>query len=417
MAKILFVHQNFPGQFVHISHHMARLGHEVRALGMSSHVTIPGVRQYQYSISTKIPPYPPLHGLPDLQSKLIRGLAAAKAMWALNQSGFKPDLVVVHPGWGEAMYVRDIWPLAKQLHFLEFYYHAFGFDMNFDPEFNKAKIDVLHEHVRVRNKNISAQLALNQMDWGVSPTNWQKSTYPSSVQHQIDVIFDGIDTDKLAPNAQAVFEWSLPGEPASAIRLQQGDEVVTFINRNLEPYRGYHIFMRALPEILRQHPKAHVILVGGDEVSYGAKPPNGQSWKKIYLQEVATQINHKRVHFVGRLPRQQLTSLLQVSACHVYLTYPFVLSWSCIEAMSIGCPVVASSTSPVLEFIENEKTGLLFNFFDYKELASSVSRMLRDRPFALRLAKAARLYVQVNCDLKRIALPRQEALLTRLLES
>lgn len=273
MAKLLFIHQNFPGQFLHISQHMARLGHQVHALGMTPPAPRPGVRQHRYSLPTQLPPYPALPGLRELHTKMLRGQACAQAMRALDQAGFSPDLVIAHPGWGESLYVRDIWPHALQLHFLEFYYQSTGQDVNFDPEFRSAPVDPVQARMRIREKNINGQLALSEMDWGISPTQWQKSTYPEWAQNRTDVIFDGIDTEALRPDPQAVFEWTRPDGSGTQLRLHQGQEVITFVNRNLEPYRGYHVFMRALPEILRRHPKAHVVLVGADDVSYGSRPP------------------------------------------------------------------------------------------------------------------------------------------------
>jgi glycosyltransferase involved in cell wall biosynthesis len=164
--------------------------------------------------------------------------------------------------------------------------------------------------------------------------------------------------------------------------------VVTFVNRNLEPYRGYHVFMRALPALLARHPGARVLIVGGDGVSYGAKPADGVSYKDRFLAEVRDAIDPARLHFAGKLPYDVYLKVLQVSAAHVYLTYPFALSWSLFEAMAAGCAVIASSTGPVLDLIEHGRTGVLVDFFDPAALAEAIGDALA-RPASFGPMRAA----------------------------
>jgi glycosyltransferase involved in cell wall biosynthesis len=246
---------------------------------------------------------------------------------------------------------------------------------------------------------------------GISPTGFQADTFPAAFRDRISVIHDGIDTDHVRPDAGARF--TLPDGRV----LTRDDEVVTFVNRNLEPYRGYHVFMRALPRLLRERPNAQVLIVGGDEVSYGSKPPKGQTWKQIFIDEVRGQIaddDWARVHFLGRVPYTVFVPLLQVSRVHVYLTYPFVLSWSLFEAMSAGAAIVASNTAPVREAIAEGKTGLLVDFFDRDALVGQVCRLMEDSRLRDRLGQAARAHVRAQYDLRRICLPQQLDWIARL---
>lgn len=410
MARFLFIHNAFPGQFVHVCQRLVRLGHEVHGFGL--HVPpkpIPGVHFHTYALPQNLPGPAAFEHMQDLQVKLVRAESALPALLALCKTGFQPDMVVAHPGWGEAIFAKDVWPDAVHLHYLEFFYGTRGRDTGFDPEFEKPDATPLYQAKRLRMKNVNSLLSLDAMDWGLSPTQWQRSTYPALQQQRIDVVFDGIDTQVLAPRADAHITLGR-GEV-----LRKGDPIITFINRNFEPYRGYHIFMRALPKILRDHPSARVVLVGGNSVSYGAQPPQGQTWRDVFLNEVRAQLDPRRVHFVGHVPRDVLTTLMQVSACHVYWTYPFVLSWSCIEAMSVGVPIVASDTQPVREFLRQGDTAHLVDFFDVDGLAKGVLKALQQRSWAEDLGHRARLAAQHSCDLETVALPRQLALFERLL--
>ena len=212
------------------------------------------------------------------------------------------------------------------------------------------------------------------------------------------MIFDGVDCDRLTPNPPARF--TLPDGRI----LRPGDEVLTFVNRNLEPYRGYHIFMRALPEVLAARPDAQVVIVGGDASATGPTPKDGGSWKDVILDEVKDRLDLSRVHFVGKLPYDQLVDLFHVSRAHAYLTYPFVLSWSMVEAMAAGALVVGSSTAPVQEVIEDGVNGRLVDFFDVPAWSAALTDALA-RPEAYRpMRDAARAMVRQRYDL-RLGLP------------
>jgi glycosyltransferase involved in cell wall biosynthesis len=409
--RFLFVHQNFPGQFRHLSTALAARGHEVVALGVNRTAEqFRGVRHLLYREPVGPAPSTARHPLTgatnELQVKVIRGEAAALAMAALKAEGFEPDVVLAHSGWGEAFFVKDVFPKARLAVYAEYYYGAEGGDTGFDREFNEVTL-ATQERVRVKNTHLLH--ALNDCDVAISPTGFQRDRHPAWARERIRVIHEGIDTQRFVPNPQA----SVQLKSASVV-LRPGDEVVTFVARQLEPYRGYHVFMRALPLLQQLRPQARVVIVGGDGTSYGATPPAGKTWKNIFLDEVKDRLDMSRVHFVGRLPHEVLTQLMQVSATHVYLTYPFVLSWSLMEAMSIGCLVVGSDTAPVREVIEHGENGLLTDFFDGERLARTTADALERRGELAPLRAAARHTIVERYDLQTKCLPLQVELLEGL---
>ena len=402
--RFLFVHQNFPGQFRHVAVALGARGHEVVALGVHRTAeTFPGLQHVLYTEPKPDLPaqrnHPLASAMADLEAKLVRGEACAAAMAALKQQGFEPDVVVAHPGWGEALFVRDVFPNARLVVHAEYFYGGEGADTAFDPEFSTP---TLGSSERVHVKNSHLLHALNDCDAAIAPTELQKSRHPAWAQERIRVIHEGVDTQRFVPDAAASVRLE-----AAGVTLRPGDEVVTFVVRQLEPYRGYHIFMRALPLLQQLRPGLRVVLVGGDGVSYGAAPPAGRTWKDIFLDEVKPNLDMRRVHFVGRVPHGVLTQLMQVSALHVYLTYPFVLSWSLLEAMSIGCLVLASDTAPVREVIEHGRNGLLTDFFDVERLARMAADALGRRAELAPLREAARATIVEQYDLKRRCLPAQ----------
>ena len=394
------LHQNFPGQFLHLAPALVEREHEVHALVLRKEVPAEwsGVHLHSYAPARGnakgIHPW-----LLDLESKTIRGDAVFRKCLQMRDDGFTPDIVLAHPGWGESLFVKDVWPDAKLGLYCELHYSETGNDVNFDPEFiNTDPGNVC----RLRLKNVNNQLHFDIADAAVSPTEFQANTFPETFRSKISVIHDGIDTQRIAPNLNVTFEVN------SELTLRQSDEVITFVNRNLEPYRGYHVFMRALPQILKSRPNAQVVIVGADGVSYGKRAPDGKTWKQIFLDEVHGQIapdDWARVHFVGTLSRFQFTQVLQISSVHVYLTYPFVLSWSLLEAMSVECAIVASDTAPVQEFIQHDKTGVLTPFFDQKQLVDNISLLLDNPEKRAEMGKAAREEILRKYDLKTVCLP------------
>ena len=397
--RVLFVHQNFPGQYKHLAPALAARGHEAVSLSLGATAQLPGVRNVTYQLARGTSPG--IHPwVMDTETKVIRGEAAARAAMELRAQGFSPDIICAHPGWGEALFLKDVWPQARLLSLFEFYYQPHGFDCGFDPEFPDTEVDAW----RTRSKNAVNLLSLEMADWGVCPTAFQKSTHPAMFHDRLSVVHDGIDTDAIAPRSDLRLRLS------NGLELQRGMEVITFVNRNLEPYRGYHVFMRALPRLLRERPNAQVVIVGGDQTSYGAKPVDGVSHKMRFFNEVRDQLDLSRVHFLGNLPYTTFISLLQTSSLHVYLTYPFVLSWSLLEAMSAGCLVLGSRTAPVEEVIEHGRNGLLTDFFDIDGLSAAMADALARQTELQPLRLAARRTVVEGYDLKRVCLPRQLAL-------
>jgi glycosyltransferase involved in cell wall biosynthesis len=398
--RVLFVHQNFPGQYCHVAPALAaRPGTEVVALGINPAPALPGVRHVRYAVAGRSSPS--IHPLAaSFETATLRGEAAARAGLALKAEGFYPDVICGHSGWGETLFLKDVWPRARLLTFAEFYYSATGADSGFDPEFPVPEGDSF----RTRARNAGQLVAFEASDRLVSPTAWQASRIPAPFRDRLSVIHDGIDTDVLAPDPEARITLG-----RARLSLGAADEVVTFVNRNLEPYRGYHSFMRALPEILRRRPKARAVIVGGSDTSYGAKPPaghasTGRTWREIFLDEVRGELDLSRVHFVGKIPYRDYVDLLRVSAVHVYLTYPFVLSWSMLEAMALGACVVGSATPPVEEVIRHRENGILVDFFSKDAIAEAVVSVLADPGSVVPLRVAARR-TALAYDLKRVCLP------------
>ncbi len=402
---VLFVHQNFPGQYLHLAPALAARGDAVTALTIGERGAQRGLRVVRYtpqrSSSAALHPW-----VADLETKVIRGEAAANAAAALREGGYRPDVICAHPGWGEALFLKDVFPDARLLSFIEFFYRVDGADFGFDPEFAEAD---LAGRCRLRLKNANSLLNLDAADWCISPTHWQASTVPAAYRSRLSVVHDGIDTQRIRPAPQARVELA-----RARTTLRPGDDVLTFVNRNMEPYRGFHVFMRALPEIQRRRPNLMTLIVGGDDVSYGKRLPPGQTWRQKMLAEIGGRLDMDRVRFVGHIAYGDFLAVLQVSAVHVYLTYPFVLSWSMLEAMAAGCVVVGSATAPVEEVIADGDNGLLVDFFSTTQIADAVDRVL-DHPDRMAAMRArARQTIVERYDLTRVCLPRQMALVDAL---
>ena len=404
IMKILLVHQNFPSQFKHlVPALLANPGNHLVAFTMNPCQEIAGLRVVRYYAArgtTKgIHPW-----VAETETKVIRAEAAYRAALQQKKEGFYPDVILAHPGWGESLFLKEVWPESKLIIYCEFHYAASGNDVGFDPEFlNRDEGDVC----RIRMKNVNNFMHFDLADAGISPTEWQKSTFPEPFRSKIEVIHDGIDTNVVRPNQDV---WVQLGPH----RLTKEDEIITFVNRNLEPYRGYHIFMRALPKILAMRPNAKIVIVGGDGVSYGAPSPDGNTWKQIFLDEVKDKLDLSRVLFLGNIKYKHFIPLLQISTVHVYLTYPFVLSWSLLEAMACGCAILASDTAPLREAIIDQGTGILFDFFNPDQLADSTIKLLQDAPLRKQLGESARASAVANYDLNTVCLPRMLALIQNI---
>lgn len=395
--RILFVHQNFPGQFPHLAPALARRGHQVLALTDEKNQRPSPVTTVRYKAPVPVETNGVLGR--SYSDHAERGLLAARGARALrDRHGFNPDVIIGHSGWGETLFLKEIWPQAKLLVYAELMYRTRGQDVGFDPETSPDS-----DEGRFLTVARSAHLiqGIVQADAAIAPTHYQADSFPPELRGKITVLHDGIDTDRVCPNPKAQF--SLPNGQV----LKAGDEVLSFVSRSLEPYRGFHIFMRALPQVLAARPGAQVVLVGGDGVSYGGAPKDGRSWKQVMLDELGDRLDLSRVHMVGRLAYDDYLSLIQLARVHCYLTYPFVLSWSLTEAMSAGGYIVASDTQPVRELIHDDHNGRLVPFFDLPALSAALIQGLAGDPQAQRLRDAARQTILDGYDLARHSLPRQ----------
>lgn len=378
--RLLIVHQNFPAQFAPVAlAWQHKPGWDVRALGRDSAPGLPGfdrLLRYQLARKGRQQQHPYLR---QLEAATLHGQAAARAMLRLRSAGFTPDVILAHPGWGETLYARDVFPQARLVHLCEWYYAAEGADLGFDPEFPIA----FDDRARIRTWNALHALNLEQCDAAVAPTEWQRSRHPAVFRDKISVCHEGIAVGAFAPDPAAVLRLS------NGVVLRAGDPVVTYVSRNLEPYRGFHVFMRALERMQRHHKRLHALVIGGNDVSYGKRPKGFANWRDRMLSEVT--IDPARTHFLGRVPKAAYARALQISAAHVYLTYPFVLSWSLLEAMASAAPIVASATAPVREVLRDGDTARLVDFFAVERLADAVLETLADRAEARATGERARL--------------------------
>ena len=355
------IHQNFPGQFgPMVKSWMGRPGWEVLALGRDAAPGLPsfgGLARYRLARKGRLDQHPYLR---QMEAATLHGQATARAMLELRKRGFVPDVILAHPGWGETLYAKDVYPDTRLIHLCEWFYSANGADLGFDAEF---PLD-FDDRARIRNWNALHTLNLTQCDAAVTPTKWQRSRHPEIFHPIIGVKHEGIALHELGPNSDARVTL------ADGTVLRFGDPIVTYVARNLEPYRGFHIFMRALEKIQKAHRTCQAIIVGGDDVSYGKPPKDAPHWREHMLKEVS--LDPARTHFLGRIPRARYLQVLQVSAAHIYLTYPFVLSWSLLEAMACGCLIVASDTAPVREVVRDQENGRLVSFQSTESVALAV---------------------------------------------
>ena len=381
--RVLVVHQNFPGQFGHLVKAWSkRPGWDVRGLGRDTAPGLAGfgaLARYRLARPGQGQQHPYLR---KMETAILHGQATTRAMLQMKRAGFTPDVILAHPGWGETLFAKDVYPDARLIHFCEWYYGAHGADVGFDPEFPST----IDDHARIHTWNALHALNLTHCDAAVAPTQWQRSRHPAALRHKIAVQHEGIDVDRLGPDARAGVM-----TPAGTL-LRSGDPVVTYVARNLEPYRGFHVFLRALEKIQRLNANAHAVIVGGDGVSYGAAPRDARTWRERLLREV--KLDPARTHFLGRVPYDAYVRVLQTSAVHVYLTYPFVLSWSMLEAMACGALVVGSDTAPVREVLRDGENGLLTPFFDVDAMARRVCGALEQPGRFAAMRSRARLTAQ-----------------------
>jgi glycosyltransferase involved in cell wall biosynthesis len=409
--KILFIHQNFPGQYKHLAPYFAsRPANQVVSIGEKREDRlvwvrdIKGLRHIPYdtprgaSKSTH-------HYLHGFEASIRRGQAVTRIAIDLRKEGFVPNVICAHPGWGESLYLKEVFPESRLLNYFEFYYRSKGSDMGFDPEFPPH----FDETFAVPTRNVTQLLSLASTDRGISPTVWQRNQFPALWRNIISVIHEGIDTRLVRPNPGAVLKLE-----SHKLALTRKDEVVTYLSRNLEPYRGFHVFMRSLPGLLKRRPKAQVLIVGGDETSYGRKPTDAPNWREKMLREVGTELDMSRVHFLGKIPYLSFLQLLQISSVHVYLTVPFVLSWSMLEAMSAGCLIVGSRTPPVQEVMQDGVNGLLVDFLSPTAITNRMVEALENQDQFAKVREEARQTIISRYDLRTVCMPQHIALINSL---
>jgi len=393
-VRLLFVHQGFPGQYIHILRALANQSqHELVGLGIEEAAEqLPeSVKYFRYGLARGN--QPGLHPwVQDIETKVIRAEACAQAAAQLKKQGFNPDIICGHPGWGELLFLKDVWPNVPLLTYQEFFYNPRGFDYDFDPELQGQPSWPECSHIRMKTAN--QLLNLEASNWCITPTSFQRDSFPNAWQKYISVIHDGIDTSKACPNPKTD-----PVELEDGTIINMEDQIVTFVNRRVEPYRGCHTMIRAIPHLQKIAPNAKLLIIGDTTgVSYGSQCPTGE-WKDAFLSEISGKYDSSKVVFCGKIAYEKFLNILQISKVHVYLTYPFVLSWSLLEAMSCECAIIGSKTPPVQEVIEHGHNGLLVDFFDPIQLADTINALLGDRSLAKKLGKEARNTILNNYEL------------------
>jgi glycosyltransferase involved in cell wall biosynthesis len=393
--KFFFVHQNFPGQYLHIVRSLLADNekhpgtHEIVFMTEPNANTLNGVRKVTYA-------RPPQRldmahrDAREFESAMRRAENCATGARQIKKLGFTPDIIIGHHGWGELLNLTDVFPGVPILGYFEFYYKITGADVNFDPEF----VMPVEQFSAVRAKNGINHLALTLDQHGQVPTRWQRGTYPDWAHRQLNLLEEGVDLATCEPDS-ALRRRVLQGP---GFTVAPGQKLITYVARNLEPYRGFHTVMRALPAILNARPDVVVSMVGGDEISYGTAHPQGP-WREILLKELDGQLDLSRVHFPGKIPYAQHLALLKRSDAHIYFSYPFVASWSLREALACGCLIIGSDTETVTEFVTDGETGLIAPALDSSALAQTVLTALEDGRKTAKLRKAARAYAEQHLDL------------------
>ena len=404
--NILFVHQNFPGQYRELFQWLvAQGGHEI--VFLTQRKGVPAVRGAR--IVTYVPHHTPAETAyaptKYWEECVGNGLGAAFAARKLAADGFLPDVILGHVGWGEVTFLKQVWPDVPIAGFFEYYFLAAGGSVGFDPEFPASD----HAPFLMHARNAVNFANIQTVDLGQSPTRFQRDTFPESFHPKIYVEHDGIRTDRLVPDPAAAVPLGRLGRAVT-----REDEIFTYMARNMEPTRGFHKFMRALPEILAARPKARAIIIGGNEVSYGKASDAKGGYRAEMEREVGDRVDWSRVHFLGKVPYAAYQQIIQVSRCHIYLTVPFVLSWSSMEAMSMGATIVASDTAPVREVMTHGETAMLVDFHDHGALARQVIEVLEAPGDFAHLGRAARAHMVERYDFTNRCLPAHLARINSL---
>lgn len=389
--RVLFLHPNFPAQFRHLAVALAKdSNHQVVFGTARKEGSLAGVAKAMYTPSRDANPQTH-HYVRPLENAVLQGQAVYRLAEGLKTRGFVPDVVYGHSGWGPTLFIKDAFPNAKLLCYFEWFYHARGSDADFDPN-DPLTLD---DEARIRLKNAPILIDLYSCDRGLSPTNWQQQQFPPEYRGKITVHHDGIDTEffQPQPGSQLVL-------PRIELDLTGVREIVTYVARGMEPYRGFPQLIEAIGLLQQRRPECHAVIVGENRVAYGKQLPDGKTYKDAMLEKVPLDLN--RVHFTGLLPYSEYLQVLQASSVHIYLTRPFVLSWSMLEALSAGCLVVASRTAPVIEVIEDGVNGLLVDFFSPQEICDRVEEVLNHPTQMAEIRAKARETIQERYDMAQL---------------
>jgi glycosyltransferase involved in cell wall biosynthesis len=394
---ILFVHQNFPAQFGHIAATLAK------QFG------------YRCSFVTQVPPGIS-DGIERIHYKTTGGARKEthycsrtfeNQVWHCDgvfqalkaRPDIRPDLIVGHSGFGSTLFLRDLYGDVPIINFFEWYYHPRDpqNDMNFRTDLGWPISDVKYQRARCRNGMLL--LDLHNCTLGYAPTQFQRGQLPMEFDQKLRVIFDGIDRGVYSSSVgdrakrQAGDSVHLAG-----VEVPANKRIVTYVSRGFESSRGFDIFMRSADLIARQYPDVIFFVVGADRVAYGGDPDHTQG--KTFKEWTLAQ--HSRFVFPGLIKPQELARLLATTDLHIYLTVPFVLSWSMMNAMSCGAVVLASDTPPVREMITPDENGLLANFFSPEEFAEQAVKVLRDPGQYRQLGDAAERMIEEKYSLEAV---------------
>ncbi|MTE01142.1 glycosyltransferase [Paracoccus sp. YIM 132242] len=338
--SILIIHDHFPGQFGALALHLAANGWDVTFATRTMPVINPGYRVVSFTPhrgpSSKTHPY-----AQPMDRAVLTGQAFARTGIALRNEGYRPHVIVCHSGWGAGLFAKDIFPEARLVSYAEWWYNSPGADIAFLAGSYPDVIDSGPDaRMMERARNAHLALDLSSADACLCPTHFQAAQFPASIKRDLIVGHDGIDTSFFSPGP--------PEDPTLGGRVPDDARVVTFATRGMEPHRGFPEFMKAVPSIIAADRRIHVVIAGQNKVVYGPRSIRVRDWKAEALSTL--NLDPARVVFTGALRVNEYRNLLRRSDAHVYLTVPFVLSWSMLEAMSAARRLVLSDTSPVREF-------------------------------------------------------------------
>jgi glycosyltransferase involved in cell wall biosynthesis len=307
---------------------------------------------------------------------------------ACQAAQLDPSVIIAHSGFGSSVFLRELYS-CPIINLFEYFYHARHNDMGFRPDFPSSELDRLRTHGR----NAMILMDLNACTRGYAPTAWQKSLFPAEWSSKLDVLHDGIEMDQWTRR-------SVPRRIADKA-IDQDTRIVTYVARGLESMRGFDIFMRVANRIAREMPNVLFVVVGSDRVCYGndLNHIKTKTFREHVIQTVGPDLS--RFRFLGMVPRTTLVDLWSLSDLHLYLTVPFVLSWSLLNALACECPVLASDVAPVREIIRHGETGLLADFFDVDGLANQALAVLQDPASYRALGQAGRRLIDAEYSLDR----------------